>query len=206
MISGNERPICSTLCAPARTNIGTLLSVLLLMLLIPTFAAATESWEKKDWTRWAETECDMILGFSAWARGSGGSVEGAGYALHSGTKVQFYSALPIRLALAREEQFHSKYGKMLKAQKEQFDQKIQTELDEDFSDRVVLHVTSGIYETGRRASARKQDLPGRARITLPSGQQIVSSQPESLRTTTDFSGVRCDVSSINRRAAAPSAR
>jgi hypothetical protein len=140
-------------------------------------------WENKDWTRWSELQCDQLLaldGVSPRAQGAGAEVTVRGVIEEDTTRMQFKSALPIRLALARRSQFKSKYQKMDLQTRQEFDKRIQLQLNENFDDRVVLHIEFSAHQVGRRAATVSHSLARPATLILPNGTRITSSQPESV--------------------------
>ncbi len=125
--------------------------LLVLVLSAAPSAAAQEFWEKKDFTQWTEKECRRLLEDSPWARQFTISTsfiqeilrEPAG-ALGRETNpkitytAQLRSALPVRRALVRLQQFAQKYETLEPVDKQAFDIQASKYLDTKFPDSVVI--------------------------------------------------------------------
>jgi hypothetical protein len=152
-------------------------------------AFSTQFWENKDWTTWSETQCREILFDTAlnspWAQVSGSTMSGGSFSYTDRTWVQFRSALPVRQALARLDEINSGYDKMSPAQRQLFDQKTKADLNENYADRVVLHIKFSTFEGGKRPAQANQTAPSQVTLFLPDGKQLTSSPPESVRSTTN---------------------
>ncbi len=120
---------------------GYLLPAIFLMGL--SVALGADFWEKKDYKEWSDKECKTILTKSPWAEpykvyGSGlgtAGAEGTGYVEYD---IQFYSALPIRQAIAKLQKM---------------DEKKAADFLADFGGQVVVNVN---YSTN--VSAADMDL------------------------------------------------
>ena len=160
--------------------------VVVFITLLSVNALATDFWETKDWTRWSELQCDSFLvrdgavSSSPWMKESANSVPSFGSVFVNSTKVQFRSALPVRLAIARMQQIKSRYHQMTAEQRHDFDQKIDSELRRSFEEKVVVHIRLVATQGGKRASATSSPQPATVTLTLPNGNQIRSSEPTSV--------------------------
>jgi hypothetical protein len=125
-------------------------ALLLVSALAPS--AVAQFWEKKDWREWSKSECEKMLNDSPWARKFQNVIvvhQSIGGPEREQTPTisyvaQLRSALPIRQAVVRSMQFQAKYDKMSDAEKNSFDQQAESYLNQDFSDRVVVHI---IYDS-----------------------------------------------------------
>lgn len=132
---------------------------LLVLLAVP---ANAQFWEKKDWREWTKSEVEKMLNDSPWARKFQNVIvvhESIGGPEREQTPTisyvaQLRSALPIRQAVVRQMQFQVKYDKMSDAEKQNFDQQAESYLNQDFSDRVVVHI---IYDSNVTVYRRNID-------------------------------------------------
>jgi hypothetical protein len=124
---------------------------------------ADDLWMKKDWTQWAEKDCDMVLGGSPWTQMILPQVNRPNffpYGESARTFVQFRSALPIRQAVLRELQLENHYDKMKPDQKQAFDLAHSHDLDPSDQVRVLVVNTSSGHvgiEPPRQAALRLAD-------------------------------------------------
>ncbi len=87
------------------------------------------------------------------------------------TSAQLYSALPIRQALARQGQIQNGYDKMDGEQRQVFDSKTNADLTQTYSDRIVVHVVSGGYDT-KYSSSPHVAVARQAFLIFPNGKNI----------------------------------
>ena len=159
-------------------------SVIALVFAVPSPAGAPY-WEKRDWTKWSWSECSQLLGAlpsSPWARPEGTSMGGYRETFYYSQTIQFRSALPVRLALARMEQLNLKYDKMNPAEQRDLDQKIQTEfLANPPADLILIHVVNKASATGQNPPPTEAEDPRACAINLGDGRDFVSSDPQSIK-------------------------
>lgn len=151
--------------------------------------AASDFWDTKDWTGWNQMDCFRITGkppfASPWAK-SVGTVTvpmGAFVGVEEVDQLsgQFRSALPIRLALARQKQLDEHNGKPTPQEQQAADNQIQADLGQ-WADKsqaqVIFHVTFSHYQTGENGRPRlPQERPRAANLVFPGGRHYMSSQP-----------------------------
>ncbi len=114
-------------------------------------AATQEFWEKKDYTQWTEKECRQLLQDSPWTRQFTISTSyvqalrrGPAAALGRETNpqitytAQLRSALPLRRALVRLQQFAKKYETLEPVDKQAFDNQADKYLETKFPDTIVV--------------------------------------------------------------------
>ena len=129
---------------------------LLATILFAAFAAslfAADFWAKKPYTKWSVDDCERMLQDSPWAKtktlstplahgdsfGEFSDSEGATSSEIS-YSVQFRSAVPIREAIIRQAQLHSRYNKFTDQQKSGFDANAEKFLNQNFTDKVIVAV------------------------------------------------------------------
>jgi hypothetical protein len=178
----------------------------LVILLFGATVAHAQFWEEKDWKTWSKGDCEKMLKDSPWARsfensiykeGPGGLASAGGTGTGTGTgtggtlsfagdnraslkyTVQLRSALPIRQAVVRLAMIQNKYDKMSTEEKKDFDRHSQEYLDQDFSNRIVVHVTyeSNLQELDRWLAEFWQKSPTAAMpitgdLITPKGDRI----------------------------------
>jgi hypothetical protein len=118
--------------------------------------AGAQFWEKKDWRQWSKSECKKMLSDSPWSktfadevvvRQDGGIGAGGFPEREDRPKVEYVvqlrSALPVRQAVIRAMQHEIKYDKLSAAEKASYDRQFEQYLNQDFDDRVVVHVNYG---------------------------------------------------------------
>jgi hypothetical protein len=176
----------------------TIAALTALCLLVSAVWAANDFWNTKDWTRWNEMQCFQITGkaspshesftpppASPWAKSvySETVPMGAfvGVRLIDELGGQFRSALPIRLALARQMQLEEHYEKLNPEQRQAAENQIQADLGqwaEKSQAQVIFHVTFSRYQTGNNGQARiSQQMPRAANLLFPDGRHFTSSTP-----------------------------
>ena len=100
--------------------------------------SGNEFWEKKDYSQWTQRECNKMLENSPWAKTySIRSFDSCEY------RVQFRSALPIRMAIVRSMQIASNYDKLSSEHRQEFDKRADEYLSTNFPDRIVVHLIGG---------------------------------------------------------------
>jgi hypothetical protein len=166
-------------------------------LLLAAGPLAASFWDSRDWTGWSANQCLEILNEvgagSPWAQTDAGSNQANGWAYQWFLTIQFRSALPVRLALARLDRINMKYDRMNPRQQEEFNRQHQVDLSGNSADPVALHVIYGSGETGRRATATNVPSASPARMILADGRQVSSSMPESIRENPGHSSVEYDL-------------
>jgi len=133
------------------------ISIIFLAAISTAFGA--DFWEKKQYDKWSQKECQKLLANSPWAQdftlldsGLQRSTQASddGQQFYVKYQVQFRSALPVRQALVRQMQIAQKYDSLGPEQKQQFDKSANDFLASDFSEAIVLYVT---YETNSQTKA-----------------------------------------------------
>jgi len=131
-------------------------TLLLIIFSLSCALFAQTQWAKKDWKKWSEDECKILLEDSPWAstfKESNAQVNNLGNRNNSGTRtdarietsytVQLRSALPIRQAVARQILIQNKYDKASDEQKKSLLEKTLPFLDRSYEDVIVVHVVYG---------------------------------------------------------------
>lgn len=137
-------------------------------------------WETKDWTKWSSDQCQQVLNESPWDSGAAEDDDpGSRLSESKGVFVQLRSALPVRLALARQEVLQSKYNKMNAEERKDFDAKIQSEIDQNFVGTISLHI---VTFDSPKSYEHKAWPPVKAGCVLPDGTEILSSESASVTT------------------------
>jgi len=162
-----------------------------LILAAAAHPASAQFWEKKPWTEWSKGEAEKILTDSPWSRTfsssdvklEAGGIRGGGTAEREVRPTieyiaQLRSALPVRQAVVRLMQIQSKYDKMTAEEKRNFDRQANDYLNQDFSNRVVVHIVysanvsvlqQGLDDTWRTSTT---DLPADTYLVAPNGSRI----------------------------------
>lgn len=141
---------------------------------------ADKPWETKDWREWTRQECRKVLEESPWTvRHLESPSASSNYRWYEQVfTAQFHSALPIRHALTRLKQIEKRYDKMDAKRREAFDRELDAELGGDFSNSIVVRLTS------RWTNVFKDDLPARtillsgntAAFELPGGRMVYATK------------------------------
>ena len=173
-----------------------------LMVFVFSTPAQAQFWEKKDWRQWTKQECEKVLSDSPWSRtytstlpytqpGGLGTSADAGTSAPEGERnpniqyvAQLRSALPVRQAVVRLQQLQSKYDKMSEAEKKSFDEQANTYLEQDFSNRVVVHVnySTNVQQLDRdlasiwQTEILKPEIRTYTYMVSPKGDQIAPKQ------------------------------
>jgi len=184
--------------SPAQVRLPRIAALISLGVVAGAVWAATDFWDTKDWTGWDQMQCLRITGArmpgpdtwvrppfaSPWAN----SVRtvtvpmGAFVGVHEVDELsgQFRSALPIRLALARQKQLEHN-GKLSPEQRQAAENQIQSDLAqwaEKSAAQVIFHVTFSHYQTGNNGQARiAQQMPRPATLIFSDGTHFTSSAP-----------------------------
>jgi hypothetical protein len=165
----------------------------LLLWLCSASVVHAQFWEKKDWKTWSKGDCEKMLNDSPWSRsfenvvvreGATGMRSGSqGYGGESRASlkysVQLRSALPVRQAVIRLAMIQNKYDKMSADEKKNFDQNAEQYLNQDFSNRVVVHVeySTNLQEMDRYLAeywqrSKERDAPLTGDLVTPKGERI----------------------------------
>lgn len=139
-----------------------------------------EPWLAKDWTQWAESDCELVLVFSPWVQ----ITRNSGYSLNSnfesasyGADVILRSALPIRQAFLRQIQLDKHYDKMKPQQKQAFDKEHAQDLaasDEIIIDIVNYSIEPPLLESTQTDQVVGPAIPREAALRLPDGSLVPS--------------------------------
>lgn len=165
--------------APVRV-VGT--AVATLALTVAQLSASVTSWQKKDWTEWSEQDCSNVLLHSPWAFQAATTWQEPRYEIHRAYSIKFISALPVRLALVRQEQLKAKYDKMASEQRKEFDQLTARELDAgQYGDIVALDVYYSEYQDGPNSHRENPPAPQQCTLMMPNGHSIASSSPKLIK-------------------------
>ncbi|HWQ03208.1 MAG TPA: hypothetical protein VNL38_01895 [Candidatus Nitrosotenuis sp.] len=125
---------------------------LLLALILLPLSASAQFWEKKEWTQWSKSDAQKMLEDSPWARTwvfgenrrseVGESSQGTARETEPriSYSIQLRSALPVRMAEARQLQIANKYDKMPEDKKKALDASIKDYLNRVYADSIVVHV------------------------------------------------------------------
>lgn len=92
-------------------------------------------WADKDWRNWSTEDCGEVLTNSPWVANNRSGVWW--------DQMQIRSALPVRLALARQFLIERKYDRATPSRQNQLDEQVAKQLAEDFKDRIVVHYAYG---------------------------------------------------------------
>lgn len=162
-----------------------------IVLLAAALPAQAQFWEKKPWQQWTKQECDKMLTDSPWARKFTSSeirIQASGIRT-GGTQeretqptieyiAHLRSALPVRQAVVRLMQIQTRYDRMSDAEKRNFDKQAADYLNQDFSNRVVVHIIyqsnitalqQGLDDTWRASTT---DLPADTYLIAPGGDRM----------------------------------
>jgi hypothetical protein len=153
--------------------------------------ARAQFWEKKPWQQWTRQECDKMLTDSPWARKfttsevriqASGIRTGGTQERETQPTIEYIahlrSALPVRQAVVRLMQIQTRYDRMSDAEKRNFDKQAADYLNQDFSNRVVVHI---IYQSNITALQQGLDDTWRASSTdLPAETYLISGRGERI--------------------------
>jgi hypothetical protein len=167
------------------------LSVCVALLAAVALPARAQFWEKKPWRQWSKQECDKMLTDSPWARKftstevriqASGIRTGGTQERETQPTIEYIahlrSALPVRQAVVRKMQIQTRYDRMSEAEKRSFDKQADDYLNQDFSNRVVVHIVyqsnitalqQGLDDTWRTSST---DLPADTYLINPRGERV----------------------------------
>jgi hypothetical protein len=115
---------------------------------LPLLAQSSAPWTAKDWHEWTEKECNKVLTSSPWAttlfldRNDSSPIrfERVSYT------IQLVSALPIRHALARQEQMNNQSAPVNPGDPQTTRPGKGDELTEDYDDRIVVRVVIDLVD------------------------------------------------------------
>lgn len=161
------------------------------LLTVAAAPARAQFWEKKPWQQWTRQECDRILTDSPWARKfttsevriqASGIRTGGTQERETQPTIEYIahlrSALPVRQAVVRKMQIQTRYDRMSDAEKRNFDKQAADYLNQDFSNRVVVHI---IYQSNITALQQGLDDTWRASSTdLPADTYLISGRGERI--------------------------
>jgi hypothetical protein len=129
-----------------------ILSIALPVLFLAAVCAASggEFWEKNNYRKWSQKECNKMLEDSPWSKALTLSKVGIMDRLDkSGTssqqpyikyQFQFRCVSPVRQAIVRQMQFAQKYDSFTPELRQEFDKKAESFLTMDFSKSVIVYV------------------------------------------------------------------
>jgi hypothetical protein len=116
-----------------------LVLVTLLLVFAFTSSAADDFWVNKNWKSWSKEECAKILSNSPWAK----TWISPGNKSQEVFEIQLRSALPIRQALVRLQQFEQKYDKLDDTKRAAFDAQANRILESKYEQLILIHVDYG---------------------------------------------------------------
>lgn len=154
-------------------------------------------WEKKEYTKWQQPECNRVLYDSPWARQyslntvlitplqAGPTDEARESRPQIAYVAQFRSALPVRQALVRLGQLSAGYDKSSTEERAKIDQQAAEFLDRKFDDAVVVYVSgSSNVVAHQRELERHWRAQGQVVLTtsayliLQNGKKVSPSQAQ----------------------------
>lgn len=164
-----RRDLAGALALLALGAVGTIVSL---------SARAESFWVKKEWRQWTKEDVLKMLEDSPWwqrfsmrksqesaALPSRSGAAARGAAGVANEEVDYYfqlrSALPVRQALARQDEFDKKYDKMTEEEKKKFDAGEGALLNRQFDNTIVVHVIykSNIQTFERAMASFWQSIP-----------------------------------------------
>jgi hypothetical protein len=164
-----RRNVVSALMLVALGAVGTIVSLT---------ARGEGFWEKKDWKQWSKDDVRRMLEDSPWSRkfSVGKSIVSRGLPSETGAarrgaagdseeRIDYYfqirSALPVREALVRDEEYRKKYDKMTEEEKKAFDADAAITLGKQYEAAILVHAIykSNIPTFERALAVYWQSIP-----------------------------------------------
>lgn len=148
---GSECGQCHSLYAMSRILKFVILIALAQVVALPLLCAAQviygpkpldpdASWQRKDWKQWSSKECRDILEESPW-------VTEHKYSKWWG-RMRIRSALPVRLALARQFLIKNGYDRARADKRKMLEQQVANEFLDSMEDRILVHYEYGLDREG----------------------------------------------------------
>ncbi|MGH9814897.1 MAG: hypothetical protein ACRD6I_02350 [Candidatus Acidiferrales bacterium] len=129
------------------------LTVVLLAAGVAALPVQAQAWKKKEYSKWSENDCRKLLSDSPWASSytigtvlfqpvnEESAVGGRDMAPQVTYAAQFWSAKPVRQAIARLQQLDDKYEKLPAEQKAALDERLAQFLNMEFPEQIVIQVS-----------------------------------------------------------------